>query len=129
MAEMSYLEPRNQVIQFLTRAGIFGKSRGSDREVVDILKGLMEPLQNGVALQKLEGKTHLIQYSPHCPHPYLIRMVGKGQGKLDLLPYPDSLKLSQPPFTQDIIGSGETFAEAVDAVMREHRRAYPPAET
>ncbi len=129
MAEMSYLELRNQVIQLLTRAGIFGKSRGSDREVVDTLKGLMEPLQDGVALQKLNGKTFIVQYGPHCPHPYLIRMVGRGQGKLDLLPYPDPIMLSQPPFTQDIIGSGETFAEAVDAVMREHRKAYPPTET
>ncbi len=60
------------------------------------------------ALDRLNGKTYAIQHNPNCPSPFLIRIVGKGAGRLDYLSYSK---------TKDAIAYGKTLEEAVENVL------------
>lgn len=50
--------------------------------------------------------THVIQYSPNCPSPYLVRIVGKGAAALD-----NRLNIGNTP-TTDCCGYGKTLERA-----------------
>ncbi len=54
---------------------------------------------------------YVTEHSPSCPSPYMVRMTGKGQGKIDKL-HPDDSK--------DAIGYGQSFEEAATSALEKH---------
>lgn len=59
----------------------------------------------------LAVETFAVQHCPNCPKPYLVRLIARGRGILDLKPYcgdPSNL-------TRDVLGFGLTLQEAAEA--------------
>lgn len=54
-------------------------------------------------------KTFHVQYSPNCPKQWLVRLIRRGQAKLDGLPY-----FGSPPPTNDACGFGNSLEEAAE---------------
>ena len=52
--------------------------------------------------------TFRVEYSPNCSLPFLVRLVGKGRGMIDGLPYIGDK-------TDDALGFGATIEEAAEA--------------
>lgn len=69
----------------------------------------------------LPKKTFALQYNPNCPSPFLVRMVGKGKGCLDLKPYISITVRGEPKeeLTQDALGFGKTLTEAAEKARKE----------
>ncbi len=53
-------------------------------------------------------ETFAIQYNPNCPKPFLVRLVGKNRGSLDMKQY----VFKDEEMTADAIGFGSTPSEA-----------------
>ena len=65
----------------------------------------------------LAAKTFRVEYSPNCANPWLIRLVGYGQGHIDGRPYaPMGLGTLKP--TGDALGFGATFALAANNALK-----------
>ena len=62
-------------------------------------------------LDRLNDKTYALQHNPNCPSPFLIRLVGRGQGRLDLAPYTPVWE------TKDRLFFGKTLKEAVELAV------------
>jgi hypothetical protein len=60
-------------------------------------------------LESLQHKTYALQHNPNCRNPYLIRLVGPGQGSLDLN--------QDYPKTKDVLCFGSTLEEAVSVAL------------
>ncbi len=54
-------------------------------------------------LEKLEKTTYVLEHSPSCPSPYLVRLIGAQKGRLDKLP---------AGRTADVLGYGRTLEDA-----------------
>jgi hypothetical protein len=69
----------------------------------------------------LEKETFAVQHCPNCPKPYLVRLIPKYKGTLDLKPY---AYVKRDQLTEDICGFGTTLAEAADAAktLRDQQR-------
>lgn len=65
--------------------------------------------------EELKDKTFRLEYTPNCANPFLIRILGKGQGKLDGKPY--IYPKDDPRNSKDIIGFGTTLKAATNAAM------------
>jgi len=59
-------------------------------------------------LGRLSDQTYMLEHNPNCPSPYLIRLIGKGAGRIDREP---------PEKTRDILGYGKTLDAAVSAAL------------
>ena len=68
--------------------------------------------------KRLEEYTFRVEYSPNCPKPYLIRLVGPGAGGIDGLPVGQ---------TRDIFAYGMTFDEVVVEVLKKKESAHNKA--
>lgn len=68
-----------------------------------------------VSLFALSTLTYRIEHNPHCPSPYLVRLVGEA-GKIDGLP------TSQ---TKDSFGYGKTLTDATHKALHEEFRTSP----
>ena len=79
--------------------------------------GTTEPVAGKEIPDWLEKETFAVQYNPNCPNAYLVRMVGKGRGGIDLLPYASLLEGEN--LTRDALGFGETIAEAAENAHQE----------
>lgn len=57
--------------------------------------------------------TYVTEHSPNCQSPYMVRMVGRVNGKavIDKLP---------PDESKDAIGYGQTFEEAATSALEKH---------
>lgn len=62
-------------------------------------------------------ETYAVQYSPNCPKPYLVRLVGAGKGQIDLKPYAWEME------TKDALGFGLTLAEAAENARQAQQTA------
>ena len=65
-------------------------------------------------MKKIRQFTYVIQHSPHCPDPFLVRLVGSGMSRLDLLQSDD---------TRDIRGYGKTERMAAHKALALKRKA------
>jgi hypothetical protein len=65
-------------------------------------------------MTRLRQFTYAIQHSPNCPYPFLVRLVGPGAGRLDLLQSDD---------TKDIRGYGKTERLAARKALASKRKA------
>lgn len=60
------------------------------------------------ALDRLNKETYVVQHSPNCPSPFLVRLVGPESGVIDMKYYDE---------TKDILGFGKTLEEAARAAF------------
>lgn len=74
----------------------------------------------------LKKETFAVQHNPNCPSPYLVRLIGKGAGLLDLKPYFLLGKPKPGELTRDALGFGKTLEEAAEAADRERKRQKTP---
>jgi hypothetical protein len=65
-------------------------------------------------MKRLRQFTYVTQHSPNCPSPFLVRLVGAGVGRLDLLQTDD---------TKDIRGYGKTEKSAARKALALKRKA------
>ena len=65
-------------------------------------------------MQRLRQFTYATQHSPNCPDPFLVRLVGPGAGRLDLIQSND---------TKDIRGYGKTEKMAARKALALKRKA------
>lgn len=65
----------------------------------------------------LLNEVYAVQYSPNCPKPYLVRLIGPGTGQLDLKPYAWEIE------TKDALGFGVTLAEAAENARQAQQAA------
>lgn len=75
-------------------------------------------------------KTFRIEYNPGCLSPFLVRLVGKGRGRIDGLPYmgigkgiqrtetEELMAVDHPKFTQDALGFGKTLMVAAEEARK-----------
>lgn len=66
---------------------------------------------SNVVPEWLAAETFAVQHCPNCPKPYLVRLIARGRGLLDLKPYcgdPSNI-------TRDVLGFGLTLQEAAEA--------------
>jgi Lar family restriction alleviation protein len=68
-----------------------------------------------IAPPDLLTKTFAVQYNPNCPSPWLVRLIGKSSGHIDLKAY--SPFTAPENRTADILGFGKTFDEAARAAL------------
>jgi hypothetical protein len=66
-------------------------------------------------MKELAEHTYAVQYSPNCPSPFLVRLVGKFAGKLD---YDLSTE------TKDILGYGQTFEGAATEALAKYQEVH-----
>lgn len=64
-------------------------------------------------MNRLRRMTYVIQHSPNCSKPFLVRLVGRGAGTIDLKP---------PPWTNDVLGYGKTMERAARNALQEHEK-------
>jgi len=60
-----------------------------------------------------------VEYSPACTKPFLVRLMGQGEGKMDKEPAHK---------TKDVMGYGDTFAEAAEMALSK-RKAQKTLQT
>lgn len=65
--------------------------------------------------------TFVVQHSPNCPSPWLVRMHGKS-AVIDMKPYL-GFGLKKEELTEDALGFGKTFEEAADKALAAHKAA------
>lgn len=58
---------------------------------------------------ELDLLTYAVQYNPNCPQPFLVRLVGPGNGHIDYKPHNE---------TGDILGFGQTLEQAARQAIR-----------
>ncbi len=59
-------------------------------------------------LERLNKETYVVEHSPNCPSPFLVRLVGPESGVIDKKYYDE---------TKDILGFGKTLEEAAQAAF------------
>ncbi|MBI2062249.1 MAG: hypothetical protein HYT64_00945 [Candidatus Yanofskybacteria bacterium] len=59
-------------------------------------------------LERLNKETYVVEHSPNCPSPFLVRLVGPESGVIDKKYYDE---------TNDILGFGKTLEEAAQAAF------------
>lgn len=65
----------------------------------------------------LAAKTFRVEYSPNCASPWMVRLVGYGQGCIDGRPYAPMGLCNEEP-TQDALGFGHSFAAAANNALK-----------
>lgn len=60
-------------------------------------------------------RTHVVEYNPNCPKPFMVRLCGKGRPRIDKL---------DPKESQDAIGYGRNLMEAVDEAKTKRPEYY-----
>jgi hypothetical protein len=64
-------------------------------------------------LERLKETTYVVEHSPRCPKPYLVRLVGAEKGCIDKLPRWK---------TADALGYGQTLDEAAEKAFEAQER-------
>jgi len=67
-------------------------------------------------MAELNKLTYAVQHSPNCPSPFLVRLIGRGQGFLDN-------KLACE--TKDICGYGTTLRQAAEKALKIRAKQTP----
>lgn len=67
----------------------------------------------------ISKKTYVVQHSPNCPSPFLVRLVGYRKGVIDML---------LPRQSGDAIGYGKSLSEAAANAMDSYYRQVESAE-
>ena len=66
-------------------------------------------------MQELKKQTFAVQYNPNCPRPYLVRLIPKGFGKLDMRFYG---AFGIHGSTNDVLGFGNTLRQAAEKALK-----------
>jgi hypothetical protein len=67
-------------------------------------------------MTELNKLTYAVQHSPNSPSPFLVRLIGRGQGVLDY-------KLADE--TKDICGYGTTLRQAAEEALKARAKQKP----
>lgn len=94
----------------LGRIVVNGRYFGLPRDVAAEYEALKIAAAAKAEPEWLTRETFGVQYSPNCHKPYLVRLVGRGQGGLDMRSYTNAGEQS----TKDALGFGMTLAEAAE---------------
>jgi hypothetical protein len=94
----------------LGRLVVNGRYFGLPCEVVAEYEALKTAAAANAAPEWLAKETFAVQYSPNCPKPYLVRLIGRGQGTLDMRSYTNAGEQS----SKDVLGFGTSLAEAAE---------------
>lgn len=107
----------------LGRLVVNGRYFGLPREVVAEYEALKTAAAAKAEPEWLAKETFAVQYSPNCPKPYLVRLVGRGQGGLDMKCYTNAGEQS----SKDALGFGMSLAEAAEnaRTAREAMGSHP----
>jgi hypothetical protein len=95
------LKYRLRLRQLLYEAGVMSNPGVMDDWILDRLAEVMR--------DPLKGRTYVLEYSPNCPSPYMVRLVGREMERIDKLPVWES---------RDAIGYGQSFREAATAALK-----------
>ena len=63
-------------------------------------------------LEELHRRTFVLEHNPNCKNPFLIRLSGYGQGRIDSKPIEE---------TRDVVGCGETLEEAAKSAISQRK--------
>lgn len=115
--EECLLKYRQKLRQALGRIGIATNPGITDDQ---LLAKVVALVQQAGKPDPFSSYTYVVEHSPNCLSPYMVRMAGSvnGAAVIDKLP---------PKESRDAIGYGQTFDAAAKDALRKHMAATPIA--
>ena len=107
--ESCLLKYRQELRRLLYAAGVSTNFGITDDQLLELVGNLTK----GVGKDPFAKYTYVVEHALSCPSPYLVRLVGRvnGKGVIDRL---------DPTTSKDAIGYGQTLREAFDDALKEH---------